>query len=93
MQDLALSFVHRELELKVRHRDFCCWSASVDAEVEVSAGQDRHIDLLRSAGEYYQYMVVLEVQFLAVVHCHMVLMEVSVDYLAVQDLLVLVQNQ
>ena len=59
--------------------------------MEVSAGRDRHIDLFRSVVEG-QYMVVLEVHFLVVVHCHLVLMEVSVDCLAVQDLLVLVQN-
>ena len=37
-------------------------------------------------------MVVLEVHSLVVVHCHLVLMEVSVDYLAVHFLLVVGQR-
>ena len=39
-----------------------------------------------------QYTVALEVHFLVVVHCHLVLLEVLVDCLVAQDLLVLIQN-
>ena len=39
-----------------------------------------------------QYTVALEVHFLVVVHCHLVLLEVLVDCLVAQDLLVLVQS-